>query len=58
MGRAASLWLLLLYESRVKSGKREIYKGMERVKKSEEGTLDDMNRSKIKQEIEVVYTRK
>lgn len=59
MGRAVSLWLLLLYEPRVKSGKREIYKGMEKVKeRSEEGTLGDMNRSKIKEEIEAVYIRK
>lgn len=39
MGHAASLWLLLLYESRVKSGKREIRK--ERMKKqSVEGIFD------------------
>lgn len=45
MGHAASLWLLLLYESRIKSGKREIRKKMEKVKKqSAERILDDMNR--------------
>jgi len=47
MGRAPSLWLLLLYESRVKSGKREIRKEMERVKKqSAERIFDDMNRNR------------
>lgn len=51
MGRAVSLWLLLLYESHVKSGKREIRKEMERVKKqSAEGIFDDMNRSRIKKD--------
>jgi len=51
MGHAASLWLLLLYESRIKSGKREIRKEMERVKKqSAERILDDMNRNRLKKD--------
>jgi len=51
MGHAASLWLLLLYESRIKSGKREIHKEMERVKKqSAERILDDMNRNRLKKD--------
>lgn len=51
MGRAASPWLLLLYESRVKSGKREIRKEMERVKKQgTERIFDDTNRSRIKKD--------
>jgi len=51
MGRVASLWLLLLYELRVKRKKREIRKEMERMKKqSAERILDDMNRSGIKKD--------
>ena len=48
MGHAASLWLLLLYESRIKSGKREIHKEME--KQSAERILDDMNRNRLKKD--------
>lgn len=50
MGRAASLWLLLLCESRVKSEKGEGY--VKRWKKqSAEGILDDLNRSRIKKDV-------
>lgn len=50
MGRAASLRLLLLCESRVKSEKRErIRKEMK--KQGTEGILDDLNRSRIKKDV-------